>query len=118
MESHGLTIFKIAIFSSNCWHNKHTSLQSRQIPPLTQNEYTVKDSFEAINMIHKIPPEFFDTFIFDKFNSFHKNLKFTIDCFDDNNIQFLKIATNKNKTNLYYKATYTGQYSDLNSNIP
>ena len=69
-------------------------------------------------MIHKIPPEFFDTFIFDKFNSFHKNLKFTIDCFDDNNIQFLKIPTNKNKTNLYYKATYTGQYSDLNSNIP
>ena len=27
------------------------------LSPLTQNEYTVKDSFEAVNMIHEIPPE-------------------------------------------------------------
>ena len=27
-------------------------------------------------------------FIFDKFDLFHKNLKFTIDRFDDNNIHF------------------------------
>ena len=31
-------------------------------------------------------------FIFDIFNSFHENLKFTIDRFDDNNINFLDIA--------------------------
>ena len=30
------------------------------INPLTQNDYTVKDSFEAVNMINKIPPELFD----------------------------------------------------------
>ena len=57
-------------------------------------------------------------FIFDKFNSFHKNLKFTIDRFDDNNIHFLDIAFDKNKTDLYYKPTHTGQYSDINSNVP
>ena len=37
--------------------------------PLTQNEYAVKDSFEAVNMIHKIPPELLikgiDIFLFD-----------------------------------------------------
>ena len=41
-------------------------------------------------------------FIFDKVNSFHTNLKFTIDRFDDNNKHFLDIAIDKNKTDLYY----------------
>ena len=40
------------------------------------------------------------------------------DRFDDNNINFLDIAIDKNKTDLYYKPTHTGQYSDINSNIP
>ena len=57
-------------------------------------------------------------FIFDKVNSFHANLKFTIDHFDDNNKHFLDIAIDKNKTDLYYKPTHTGQYSDINSNVP
>ena len=57
-------------------------------------------------------------FIFDKFNSFHKNLKFAIDHFDDNNIYFLGITINKNKTDLYYKPTHTGQHSNSNSNFP
>ena len=30
------------------------------LSPLTQNEYTVKDSFEAVNKIPKIPPELFE----------------------------------------------------------
>ena len=55
-------------------------------------------------------------FILDKFNLFHKNL--TIDRFDDNNIHFLLIAIDKNKTDLYYKPTHTGQYSDINSKVP
>ena len=57
-------------------------------------------------------------FIFDEFNSFNKNLEFMIDCFDDNNIHSLDITIDKNKTDLYYKPTHTGQYSDINSNIP
>ena len=52
-------------------------------------------------------------FIFDKFSSFHKNLKFTIDRFDDNNIYFLDIVINKNKTDLYYKPTHTDQYTKI-----
>ena len=51
-------------------------------------------------------------FILDKFNLFHK-LRF-----DDNNIHFLDIAIDKNKTDLYYKPTHTGQYSDINSKVP
>ena len=57
-------------------------------------------------------------FASDKFNSFHEYLKFTIDRFDDNNIHFLDIAIDKNKTDLYYKLTHTGQYFDINSNVP
>ena len=65
-----------------------------------------------------LPKEEDIMFIFDKFNSFNKNLKFAIDRFDDNNIHFLYIAIDKNKTDVYYKPTYTGQYSDINSNVP
>ena len=65
-----------------------------------------------------LPQEEDIMFIFDKFNSFNKNLKFAIDRFDDNNIHFLYIAIDKNKTDVYYKPTYTGQYSDINSNVP
>ena len=36
-------------------------------------------------------------YIFDKFNSFHKNLKFTTDRFDDNNIDFLDTVIDKNR---------------------
>ena len=65
-----------------------------------------------------LPKEEDIMFIFDKFNSFNKKLKFAIDRFDDNNIHFLYIAIDKNKTDVYYKPTYTGQYSDINSNVP
>ena len=54
-----------------------------------------------------------DMYIFDKYNSFHKNFKFTKHTFDDNNIHFLDIAIDKSKTDLYYKPTHTGQYSDI-----
>ena len=38
------------------------------------------------------------------------------DRFDDN-VHFLDIDIDKNKTDLYYKLTHTGQYFDINSNI-
>ena len=59
-----------------------------------------------------------DMFILDKLYSFHKNLKFTTDCFEKNNIHFLDIAIDKNKTDVYFKPTHTGQYSDIGSNVP
>ena len=46
-----------------------------------------------------------------------KNLKFTIDRFDDNNIQFLDNTIDKNKIDLCWKPTDTGQYSAINSKV-
>lgn len=51
-------------------------------------------------------------FIFHKFNFFNKNLKLTINCFDDSNIHFYILQSTK-KTDLYYKLFYTGQYFDI-----
>ena len=56
--------------------------------------------------------------IFKKFNSFHPSLQFTIDRFDNDKVNFLDISIDKNKTDLYYKPTHTGQYSDISSNTP
>ena len=41
-----------------------------------------------------------------------------MNCFDDNNIHFLDITTNKIDTDLYYKPSQTGQYSSFNSSPP
>ena len=57
-------------------------------------------------------------YIFNKFNSFHPSLQFTIDRFDNDKVHFLDISFDKNKTDLYYKPTHTGQYSDISSNTP
>ena len=54
-------------------------------------------------------------YIFNKFNSFHPSLQFTIDRFDNGKVHFLDISTGKNKTDLNYKPTHTGQYSDISS---
>ena len=57
-------------------------------------------------------------YIFDKFNSFHKNLKFTMNRFEDNNLYFLDIPIDKTDTELYCKPTHTGQYCDFNCSLP
>ena len=57
-------------------------------------------------------------YIFNKFNSFHPTLQFTMDCFDNGKVHFLDISIDKNKTDLYYKPTHTGQYSDISSSTP
>ena len=56
--------------------------------------------------------------IFDKFNSFHKNLILTMDPFEDNNVYFLDIPIDKTDTDLYYKPTHTEQYRDFNCSLP
>ena len=47
-------------------------------------------------------------YIFNKFNSFHKNLKLIIDRSEDNNMHFSEITIGKTDTDSYYKPTYTG----------
>ena len=54
-----------------------------------------------------------------RFNSFDRNLKFTVDTFDDGNIHFLDILVVPNgDTNVYSKPTNTGLYSHYDSYIP
>ena len=53
-----------------------------------------------------------------EFNSFDKNIKFTMDKFDDGIVHFLDIKINRCETDLYYKSTHIGQYSDFLSQNP
>ena len=64
----------------------------------------VKD--KDINYIHK------------RLNSFDKNIKFTVDTFQNSNAHFLDIKVNKNHTDIYYKDTHTGQYTSFHSQTP
>ena len=56
--------------------------------------------------------------IMKEFNSFDKNIKFTMDKFDDGIVHFLDIKINRCETDFYYKSTHTGQYSDFSSQTP
>ncbi|XP_066913068.1 uncharacterized protein [Clytia hemisphaerica] len=57
-------------------------------------------------------------YVLNKFNSFDKNLQFTVDTFDDKNVHFLDIKINGTETDIFYKPTHTGQYSDFSSQTP
>ena len=54
----------------------------------------------------------------DKFNSFDKNLQFTVDTFPDNVIHFLDIWISSDNTDVYYKSTHIGQYTHFSSFEP
>ena len=56
--------------------------------------------------------------VLDKFNSFDKNLQFTVDTFTDNVIHFLDILISSDNTDVYYKSTHTGQYTHFSSFEP
>ena len=61
--------FQPIVDTTNTPHCGVGKFLTNLLNPLTQNEYAVKDSFEAVNMIHKIPPELLikgiDIFLFD-----------------------------------------------------
>ena len=52
------------------------------------------------------------------FNSFHKNLNFTVDTFEDKKVHFLDLLIDRNTTDIFYKDTHTGQYTNYNSFMP
>ena len=54
-------------------------------------------------------------FILQKFNSFDKSLKFTIDTFEHCVPHFLDIEICPNGLGIYHKNTQTGQYTNVNS---
>lgn len=47
-----------------------------------------------------------------RLNSFHKNLCFTVDTFDDN-VRFLDVTIDKTTTDFYCKSMNTGQYVSI-----
>ena len=53
-----------------------------------------------------------------KLNSFHLNLKFTVDKFDDGIVNYLDIKIIDNEIDIYYKNTYTGQYMYFSTFAP
>ena len=50
-----------------------------------------------------------------KFNSFDRNLNFTVDTFLDGLIHFLDIKVSVHGTDIYRKETHTGQYTHFSS---
>ena len=53
-----------------------------------------------------------------KFNSFDRNLNFTVDTFPDGLIHFLDIKVSVDGTDIYRKETHTGQYTHFSSFEP
>ena len=51
-------------------------------------------------------------------NGFHKNLNFTVDTFEDKQVHFLDLLTDRNTTDIFYKYTHTSQYTNSNSFMP
>ena len=53
-----------------------------------------------------------------KLNSFHPNLKFTVDEFDDGIVHYLDIMIIDNQTDIYYKNTHSGQCVNFSTFAP
>ena len=52
-------------------------------------------------------------FVLNKFNSFDKNLKFTVDNFENGKIHFLDLEISDSGIDIFRKSTHTGQYTVL-----
>ena len=53
-----------------------------------------------------------------KFNSYHSQIRFTLDDFPDNNDHFLDIKITCDGTTIFRKSTHTGQYSHISNARP
>ena len=51
-------------------------------------------------------------------NGFHKNLSFTVDTFEAKKVLSLDLLIDRNTTDIFYKDTHTGQYTNYNSFMP
>ena len=57
-------------------------------------------------------------FVLNKFNSFDKNLKFTVDNFENGKIHFLDLEISDSGIDTFRKSTHTGQYTRFDSFEP
>ena len=48
-----------------------------------------------------------------KFNSFDKNLNFTVDKFEDGKVHFLDLESSESGIDIFRKTTHTGQYTNF-----
>ena len=53
--------------------------------------------------------------VLNKFNSFHKNLQFTVDTFENKTPHFLNLEIHPDRISTYRKETHTGQYTNFQS---
>ena len=53
-----------------------------------------------------------------KFNSFDKNLNFTVDKFEDGKVHFLDLEISESGIDVFRKTTHTGQYTNFHSFEP
>jgi hypothetical protein len=53
------------------------------------------------------------TNILSKFNSFHPNIQYMIDEFNNNDIHFIDIQIHSSGTSVYRKPIHTGQYQHI-----
>ena len=57
-------------------------------------------------------------FVLNKFNSYDKNLKFTVDTFQDGTVQFLDLEITDSCIDVFRKQTHTDQYTHFKSFEP
>ena len=57
-------------------------------------------------------------FVLNKFNSFDKNLKFTVDNFENGKIHFLDLEISDSGIDIFWTSTHTGQYTRFDSFKP
>ena len=53
--------------------------------------------------------------VLNKFNSFHKNIQFTVDIFENTTPHFLDLEIHPDGISIYRKETHTGQYTNFES---
>ena len=56
--------------------------------------------------------------VLNKFNSFDKNLKFTVDKLENDKIHFLDLEISNSSIDIFWKPTHTGQYTRFDSSNP
>lgn len=67
---------------------------------------------------HTLAKEDNKNYMFDNFNSFHKNSKIALAHLGENNVSFFNISIDKAGTDLNYTPTHTEQYTNFNCSLP
>ena len=86
-----------------------TELEKSVIPPLSEKGILKFYGRYVDDTLTLMKPEHVQL-VLEKLNSFHKNLHFTVDTFENGPVHFLDLLLDKNSIDLYRRYTNTGQY--------